>query len=224
MRCACRRSAGAQPPGVMNLRVFGTPVRIEPVFFLIAALLAASRLSEPWFLASWIAVVLGSVLLHELGHALAFRRFGYAPSIRLHAMGGHTTAPAALSWKQDMIVSLAGPLLGLAAGLLIYTAGAIVPSLYATPFLGVVVRDLLWVNIGWSIINLLPILPMDGGRVLVAGLQRVDPIHASRRAHQISMIAAGIGAVLALLARMPFAAILGALFAVDNYRAYQTER
>ena len=208
----------------MQLRILGTPVRIEPVFFLVAGLLAASRLTEPWFLASWIAVVLGSVLLHELGHAVAFRRYGYAPSIRLHAMGGHTSANAALTWKQDMIVSLAGPLLGLAVGGLVYGAGIFFPAIYATPFLGVVVRDLLWVNLGWSIVNLLPILPMDGGRVLLAGLRRVDPTRANLRAHQISMIAAGAAAVVAVVARMPFAAILGGLFAFDNYRALDSYR
>jgi len=208
----------------MDLRLRGIPIRIEPIFFLIAALLAASRLAEPWFLLSWIAVVLGSVLLHELGHAFAFRRYGFAPSIRLHAMGGHTTAGAALSWKQDIVVSLAGPLLGLSAGALVFAAGWFFPSIYATPFLGVVAHDLIWVNVGWSIINLLPILPMDGGRVLVSALRSADPARANIRAHQVSMIAAGIAAALALIARMPFAAILGALFAADNYRAYQNLR
>ena len=209
---------------LMSFRVFGTPVRVEPIFFLVSALLAAHRLGEPWFLASWVAVVFGSVLLHELGHAFAFKKLGYAPSIRLHAMGGHTHGLAQLTPKEDMFVSLAGPLLGLAVGALIYVLGFFVPAIYAAPFLGVVVRDLLWVNIGWSIINLLPILPMDGGRVLVAGLRRTDPMRASFRAHQVSMIAAGIGAAVALYSGMTFAAILGVLFAVDNYRAYQRLR
>jgi stage IV sporulation protein FB len=208
----------------MDLRIRGIPVRIEPIFFLVAALLAASRLTEPWFLLSWIAVVFGSVLLHELGHAFAFRRYGFAPNIRLHAMGGHTSAGAALSSKEDMVVSLAGPLVGLGVSGLLYAFGLLVPSIYATPYLSVVVRDLLWVNFAWSIINLLPILPMDGGRVLVAGLRRIDPSHASRRAHQISMVVAVVAVAVALLARMPFAAILGAMFAFDNYRAYQSAR
>jgi stage IV sporulation protein FB len=208
----------------MQLRILGTPVRIEPIFFLVAALLAASRLSEPWFLASWVAVVLGSVLLHELGHALAFRRYGYAPSIRLHAMGGHTTANAPLTWKQDMVVSLAGPLLGLAIGGLVYAAGWFFPALHSTPFLSVVVSDLVWVNIGWSIVNLLPILPMDGGRVLLAGLRRFDPSRASALAHRVSMVAAGAAAIAAMFARMPFAAILGVMFAVDTYRAIHSAR
>ena len=205
----------------MSFRIFGTPVRVEPIFFLMAALIAASRLAQPWFLASWIAIVFASVLLHELGHALAFRHFGYEPSIRLHAMGGHTSGAALLTPQQDMIVSLAGPLFGLAAGALVYGLGAFFPTLYATPFLGVVMRDLLWVNIGWSIINLLPILPMDGGRVLISALRRSDPPSASLRAHQISMIVAAAAAAIALFLGMTFAATLGALFAFDNYRAYQ---
>lgn len=205
----------------MRFSILGIPVRVEPLFFLIAGLLAASRLQEPWFLASWIAVVFGSVLLHELGHAVAFRHFGYSPDIRLHTMGGHTSATAGLNPKQDVIVSVAGPLFGLTAGGLVYAAGFFFPSLYATPFLGVVLRDLLWVNIGWSLINLLPILPLDGGRVLIAGLRKANPMNATMRAYQVSMIVAGVAAAAALAFGMLFAALLGALFAANNYRAYQ---
>lgn len=205
----------------MRFSIFRIPVRVEPVFFLIAALLAASRLAEPWFLASWVAVVFGSVLLHEIGHAIAFRHYGREPDIRLHSMGGHTSAVAGLNPKQDVVVSVAGPLFGLAAGGLVYAAGFFFPGLYATPFFGVVLRDLLWVNVGWSLINLLPILPLDGGHVLIAGLRRADPMNAQRRAYQVSMIVAGVAAVAALVSGMLFAALLGALFAANNYRAYQ---
>jgi stage IV sporulation protein FB len=203
----------------MNFRVLSMPVRVEPAFFLTAGILAASRLRAPWLLASWIAVVFVSVLFHELGHALAFRRLGYSPSIRLHAMGGHTSASAALSPRRDLIVSLAGPSFGLALGALIYGLSLLFPEIETTPFVGVVASDLVWVNFGWGIINLLPILPMDGGRVLVAGLRLADPLRATSRAHRISMIAAGLAAAAAILNGMLFAGLMAAMFAVDNYRA-----
>jgi Zn-dependent protease len=205
---------------IMNLRVMGIPVRVEPIFFLLAGILALSRLTEPWLLSSWIAVVFFSVLLHELGHALAFRRFGHSPRIELHAMGGHTTADVRLPPHQDLIVSAAGPAFGLALGALILIFGALVPGLYGVPFLGTVVSDLLWVNIGWSLINLLPILPMDGGRVLLAVLRRWNRKQATERAHQISMIVAGVAAAAALFKGMMFAGLMAAMFAVDNYRKY----
>ena len=61
-----------------RLQVAGIPVRIEPTFFLVLVLLG---LPQPWFhVVSWVVIATASVLLHELGHAVAFRAYGVKPS------------------------------------------------------------------------------------------------------------------------------------------------
>lgn len=208
----------------MDFRILGIPVRVQPVFLVITVVLALSRLSTPILLVSWIAVVFASVLLHELGHAMAFRALGHSSSIELHAMGGHTRAVAAMSPKQDVFVSLAGPAVGLLLGGAIYLLSVVSPELRSIPHLGVVIADLLWVNIGWGVLNLLPILPLDGGRVLIAALRHWNPQQATLLAHRISMITAGIGAAIALQYGMMVAVLMAGLFAADNYRAQSTMR
>ncbi|HSO11633.1 MAG TPA: hypothetical protein VLT51_04610, partial [Anaerolineales bacterium] len=85
------------PPTQYDLRfsIAGIPVRVHPLFWLIALLLGSSgALVE---IPIWILVVFVSILVHELGHALAFRRYGIQSHIVLHAMGG-LTIPESTPW------------------------------------------------------------------------------------------------------------------------------
>jgi Zn-dependent protease len=122
---------------------------------------------------AWMVIVFVSVLIHELGHALAYRAFGFQPSIALVSLGGETRPNSAgtLLWYRSVFVSLAGPLAGLALGmacggghffLLKGDSGALSFFLY-------------WffaTNLFWTIFNLLPVLPLDGGHVLSTVLIR----------------------------------------------------
>jgi hypothetical protein len=124
--------------------------------------------------------------LHELGHALVARRFGMTPTITLHAMGGLTHFEGGrLSRWQTSLVSFAGP----AAGLLVGGAVHLLSSRYRplTDQAEYLVQTILWVNVGWSIINLLPVVPFDGGHILAAVL---GPRHALLTA----LISASVGA------------------------------
>ena len=131
------------------------------------------------------AGVFGCILLHELGHALAARRYGIATrSITLFPFGGIAalermpTTP-----KRELVVALAGPAVNVVIALLL------LPIVMLTGW-GV---NLLWINLMLVAFNLLPAFPMDGGRVLRAALaSRMDPIRATR-------IAVGIGRVIAVL-------------------------
>ncbi|HEY1119867.1 MAG TPA: hypothetical protein VGE43_19285, partial [Acidimicrobiales bacterium] len=58
-----------------HFHVLGIPVRIEP-FFWIASVLLAYDLGDARLIIMWVAVVLVSVLVHELGHAVALKAFG----------------------------------------------------------------------------------------------------------------------------------------------------
>ena len=94
-----------------RFRIFGIPVRIDPTFFVIVAVLGVT--TDLQFLLIWVPVVTVSVLVHELGHAVAFRAFGMQPNILLQGMGGLTSATGSMPPSRELVVSLAGPLTGL---------------------------------------------------------------------------------------------------------------
>jgi stage IV sporulation protein FB len=153
----------------VNFTILGVRVAVGPMIVVgLAALGALSRLSGA-LLAVWVVLGFAALLLHELGHALAFRRYGLKSSISFWVLGGFTVpddqeAAARLSDRQLFIVTVAGPMVGLVIGA-------------ATLVVGIVARDaltpvrmpiLLWlfVNLGWAIFNLMPISSLDGGQAL----------------------------------------------------------
>lgn len=101
-----------------GLRVLGVPVRVEPLFFLVAVLLGWGLERDLPALAAWVAVVFVSVLWHELGHALALRAFGHRPRIELHGFGGATWAEdtAPTTRARRLVTSVADPAAGFALG------------------------------------------------------------------------------------------------------------
>ncbi len=123
----------------INFSIFGFPVRVHPAFFVMPLFLGAGFLSDPRMNAGVTLIVLIvvfflSILVHELGHALAFRYFGQHSRVVLYWMGGLAIPDSGLggSWgprsnvsltpNQQIIVSLAGPFAGfLLAALLIGT-------------------------------------------------------------------------------------------------------
>jgi stage IV sporulation protein FB len=103
---------------VIRFNLLGFPVSIEPFFWLVVALLGgALRANSPQavlLLLVWMLVVLVSILVHELGHALAGRRYGATPEIRLHGFGGMAVMHGGrFNRPQSILVSAAGPAFGL---------------------------------------------------------------------------------------------------------------
>lgn len=148
--------------------MFGTPLRIGIGFPLtivaVPFLFFGERGRDPKFLAAWLLLVTVSVLVHEAGHVAALRIYGFRPEMSLNAFGGLTSTEETgrLSHFQSIMVSLSGPAAGIAFGITIEAA--------LVPIAGTGVewvRQASWmVNIGWSLINLLPIMPLDGGHVV----------------------------------------------------------
>lgn len=77
----------ARSPGELHFRLFGVPVRVHP-FFWIIALLLGMRIRDGQLLVIWILCAFVSILAHEFGHVLAFRRFGTRARIVMYAFGG----------------------------------------------------------------------------------------------------------------------------------------
>jgi hypothetical protein len=200
--------------------LFGFPVQIMPYFFLLLGIYALFGLQrgEPlWQLASWSLVVTGSILWHVLGHAGVARALGVpVAGIRLHGFGGDVrTGPA--RYSKHLAISLAGPGAGILFGLVVL--GLMAVGLGQEPHVSTVAAQLLWVNLGWSVINLLPMRPLDGGNALLAALMLVIPSAASAVTHGVGLLVA-VGFVGAGFAwGEPFLMLLGGIAGVSNARA-----
>lgn len=230
-------------PFDLRFRLFGTPVRVHPLFWLMAVLLgwdytSLHILSDSGFaeLAVWVLACFLSILLHEFGHVWMGQVFGTRGHVLLHSMGGLAVGSSDLrSGWQRVLVYAAGP----AIQLLLW--GGLFALLYAgyrpereTP-LWLLVYVLLTINLYWPLLNLLPILPLDGGQItreICVGVSRRNGLLA---ALWISLGTSAVLAVNALMGRngqafIPYAptsmwmAIFFALFAVSSWQMIQAEQ
>jgi Zn-dependent protease/CBS domain-containing protein len=186
-------------------RVFGIELRIHLTFvfllFFVVLTESASHSSvSPARSLGLVGIIFGCVVFHELGHALVGRHAGIPiKAVVLLPIGGitlldetqQTIEAGAQTWKRDIRIALAGPVVnlliaGVATGILLEAAPQI--QLWAHPYVysGNLPRSLVWGNIWLAAFNLLPAYPMDGGRVLRALFSRqMDPVRATRRAVSI---------------------------------------
>ncbi|WP_148680398.1 CBS domain-containing protein [Halovivax ruber] len=200
--------------------LFGTPIKLDVTFLLVLPIfayliavqigLAAEIFNEAmgagidvavltggyspylWGLLAAIGLFVG-VVLHELGHSLTARHYGYPiDSITLWLLGGI----AALSempenWRQEFGIAIAGPIVSVLVGFVSYGLFLATPAgLDGFRFIFLFLAVL---NIGMAAFNLLPAFPMDGGRVLRALLARNQPYAKATRQ------AATVGKLLAVL-------------------------
>jgi Zn-dependent protease/CBS domain-containing protein len=179
-----------------------------------------------------VAIIFGCVILHELGHALVGRHAGIpAKAIILLPIGGVTLLdetrqplePGSMTWKRDVRIALAGPLvnllIALAAGSIILLVAPQV-QLWARPYLdsGNLPRSLVWANIWLAGFNLLPAYPLDGGRVLRSLFsRRMDPVHATRRAVSIGQTLATVFIFAGMLQYMQGGGPAGAWLAMIGF-------
>jgi len=204
----------------LKFRILGIPVHIEASFFVIVALLGLGGGSAS-VVASWVVVVLVSVLLHELGHAVAFRFYGQRPRIVLQGMGGLTSGSGPLTEGRDIVVSLAGPLTGL---LLLGVPALLIGDSGGNSTWDIVRRLVVFVNIAWSIVNLLPVLPLDGGQVAASVLRRFMGEKGQLLAYKVSIAVAGAAALFAYQQQYVFGAFFAVFFIAQNYGSLRQDR
>ena len=187
-------------------RLFGIDIRVHWTFLLLIALVALVSTDRSQFLMNllWILAVFGSVLPHELSHCFVARRRGAVVNdILLTPIGGMSEMqqiPQAPS--DEAMIAVVGPLTSVALGLAIAGIGALTGARLWPPtlFAGSWFARLAWLNLALGGFNLLPALPMDGGRVFRALLARHhDRRTATRIAGRVARVLAVAMAVVGVL-------------------------
>ncbi len=148
-----------EPPPPPPSEPIGGSRSTQKLFWITLTLFAMSFALDGW---RWMLCVVSVVFVHELGHYLAMRAFGYR-NVRMFfvpflgaAVSGKNDRATAL---QQGIMYLAGPLPGLALALVGYW------TLWPVPDESSMVFQLLSISVLLNGLNLLPFLPLDGGRL-----------------------------------------------------------
>jgi stage IV sporulation protein FB len=203
---------------MINFSLFKIPVRVEPWFWIVLALFggAAGGDSKEALYQILLFVCAGfiSILVHELGHALTARHFGNRVWIVLHAFGGLAYREGGINTrKREFLIIAAGPLIQILLGLvalLLFQQADELPQ-HVRVFLWM----LYWISVFWALLNLLPILPLDGGRLLesILGPGRI------RTTLIVSVVTAGLVCIYCISSMYIYGAMLTGYFAFESYKA-----
>lgn len=167
----------------------------------------------------WITIVFVSVLTHEMGHALAARAYGYSSVVRLVWLGGHTTPEVRgpLPWNRDVGITAAGPGASL---LLTLLAGGAWWLLRDQPPSGLshFVDHLLLANVLWTALNLLPVMPLDGGRLALQFGRKLLGRRGVIASQVLAFLVCAAVVVLGWNAGQPFVVMIFAMFGFQTVR------
>jgi stage IV sporulation protein FB len=248
----------AEPPRTnydLHFKVFGIPVRVHPFFWLIALFSGARGDLEPKKTFIWMGALFTSILIHELGHAVAILYYGFRPWITLHLLGGlasHDRGDSGSYYSDNdpetqplmqIVISLGGPIAGfLFAGViigLIFAAGGAAEfelggaylfdwRLYdiASGNLRYLLDCLIFINIFWGLVNLLPVYPLDGGQISRELFLTANPSRGIEWSLQLSIAAAIAMSIYALfrLDEPYFIVVLFGFLAFSSYQALAAYR
>jgi Zn-dependent protease len=246
----------------LRWRMFGTDVRVHPMFWLVSVIMGARLAEQGVLeLAIWIVCVFVSILIHELGHVWMGQIFGTRGHIVLYGFGGLAVGSNQLDGRwQRMAVCFAGPLAGFAfLGVLLFALWwwdassfpfyvllmqlnlglpldplldmEVMPTL-PHPILFSAVSHLIFINLLWGLVNLLPVWPLDGGQISRDGCEGIWRERGLLISLGISLTVAGLLALHCLMAIIDrplipinigsgYSMILFAALAVHSYQLYQ---
>lgn len=182
--------------GIWRFRFGPWPVAVHWTFWFMTVLMALNY-RELWMMVAWVAVVFVAILTHEVGHQIASRRYGADGHILLYSFGGlafSQSVPPGRRW----LVSLGGPAMNILTGLPFWYwennyAALVRPSFEIQAVIHMWVFATLW----WGLVNLLPILPLDGGGIF-------QDLTSMWRKRDTRLLTHKVSAVTAVLAGFTF--------------------
>ncbi|TWT58172.1 Peptidase family M50 [Thalassoglobus neptunius] len=227
---------GSIEPTEYDLRfeLLGIPVRVSPWFWAMAAILGfeATKTGVSYLIA-WMGVVFVSIMVHEFGHALVARSFGYPPRVLLYQFGGLAFFEPRRDFTRfkSVTISLAGPF----AGFVLYGITRVFLELFypsivqnlseeSARLIGVTISQMLFVNLWWGLLNLLPVIPLDGGRVSQELCLWASPRTGLQIAVTIGAVVAGVVAFGFFTIKDYYPAMLFGMLCANNVMMLQERR
>jgi Zn-dependent protease len=178
----------------------------------------------------WIVAIYGSILAHELGHAVVGRRLGYGTAdIVLSFFGGVAiwSGRTSRSRRHQLLVTLAGPAVNVVLCIFFYLLMRFPPPFISllAPSLRGLIDDLYWINLMLAAFNILPIFPLDGGQALRTALAyRIRGSRLVRISLQVSFATLGLVMLYAVSSSRIFLVFILAQIAFQNWQEWQQVR
>lgn len=182
-----------------TLSLLGFPVQVRPGFVLFLLLIVVMYGGS---LGVWTAGTIAVfTVVHELGHALAARRFGANARISLDFLMAYAAYQPShpMTWRQKAAIALAGPTLQISLSSAILLASGVNPLNRFDIGSSEASIAVWWAGIALGVLNLVPVLPLDGGAVMNAVLQRISPRHGERIAIGVSVALTTVGIAVAFV-------------------------
>jgi Zn-dependent protease len=216
----------------VRFRLLGVPVRVHPLFWAMAAMLGWNLTAGSGkLLLVWVGCVFFSILVHEFGHALTAKAFGSDPGVVLYTFGGLCVYQNPQeNLRRRLLVLIMGP----GAGFLLMGATILAASLaFRVPpsavwswdiphdLAGIAAIFLVEINLYWGLLNLLPIMPLDGGQIAMVFLSMHDRRQGARRAYIVSLVTAGLVALYFVQEKQYYNAFLFGLLAMSSFQILQ---
>ena len=230
-------SSIGETPYDLRFSMLGIPVRVHPMFWLMSAIMGAAS-NDLRLIITWMMCMFVSILVHELGHALAAKSYGWPVEITLYHFGGLASYSPGRGYSRGRAIwiSFAGPLAGFCLyGLVIAVEMAMFRFGLNSPFLARIaltdppifffaIHQMKFINLYWGAVNLLPVLPLDGGRICSELLNARSSHNGQLRSLQIGIVVAGLAAAFFLTHKQLYAGLLFGSLAYENYRQYEQIR
>lgn len=194
------------------------PVAIHPFFWLFAGIIGWINSQSLMGMFIWVGIIFFSVLIHEFGHALTAVLFKQKARIQLVALGGVTMfdGPKLKFWQQ-FIITFNGPLFGF----FLFLIATALLQLSMPPLAFKILKATQVANLFWTVVNLLPVMPLDGGQLLRIALEAGFGLKGFKASLLIGAVIAGL---ISFYFFMMQAFLLGAFFFLFAFQSFDSWR